>query len=320
MQTLHAPTLQRFLRIADHAALLGVLFTAAATLGRFHWGCELFTHFQPQLALCFIGYALLQFALREKARAAVALIFAVKNALPAVLLLLPPATTPAATPAHHLRILQANILTSNTNASALLALVARENPDIIILQEPNARWLSDLAPLSRAYPVSATDPREDNFGAAIFAKSARSAEIIHLNDPERAPSTRALIDVSGRTLTVIGTHPPAPYCASKWRGRNAYTLGLARLLSETQGPRVVTGDFNNTPWSSHFQAFMTISGLRDSAQGRRPQPTWPTFLPAPLRIPLDHCFHSADVRIIDRRLGPDIGSDHLPLIIDLAFD
>ena len=318
-----AQALLRYLhRVVRFAALLGVCFTFAGFLGRYNWFCELFIHFKSQLALCFIGYAALEGLARHKQFVLAALCCAFVNALPVIQLTLPTGSEPpsADSPSTTLRILQANILTSNTNAPALLDLIARENPDVIVLQETGIRWQHELAPLTNAYSLFAVKPREDNFGAAIYCKPAfSSAEILLLNDREQAPSTRAQITANGKTLTVIGTHPLMPYCKYTWVGRNAYTLDLARLLSETEGPRVVTGDFNNTPWAFHLKRFMAISGLRNSAQGRLPQPTWPSFLPAIARIPIDHCFHSPDVRIIDRRVGPGIGSDHMPLIIDIAF-
>ena len=314
--------LQRFHRLAEAAAFLGVLFTLAGLLGRFAWFLELFTHFKVQLAVCFAGYAALEFAARRHRRAWASLAFAALNAVPAVLLSLPSGARAAPlTPdlPARLRILQANILTSNTNAPALLALVAREDPDVIVLQEPNVRWLRDLAPLADRYPVHAAQPREDNFGAAIFCKTnALCAEIFLLSDPEEAPSSKALIAAGGRTVTVIGTHPLAPCCDASWLGRNAFTLELAERLKAVRGPLVVTGDFNNTPWSATFRGFLAASGLRDSAQGHGPLFTWPTAIPF-LRIPLDHCFVSRDVQVLSKRLGPDIGSDHLPLIIDVAF-
>lgn len=319
---------QRLHRAVEFAALLGALFTLAGLWGHHAWFCELFTHFKMQLALCFTAYAICEAATRHLHHAVTGLVFAAVNALPVVLLCLPPGTVSSAGPSAEtppqpharVRILQANILTSNTDPVPLMELVAREQPDVIVLQEPNARWLDALALLTNAYPVFAAEPREDNFGAAIFCKShARSAEIIHFSDAERAPSTRARLEINGRMLTVVGTHPLAPCSAYAWQGRNRYTLELARLLRDTEGARAVTGDFNNTPWSSYFQSFLKTSQLLDSAQGRAPQPTWPTFTPPFARIPLDHCLTSADVQVTDRRLGPYIGSDHLPLIIDLVF-
>ena len=310
----------RLHNLAEAAAFLGVLFTFAGLLGSHAWFLEIFTHFKLQLAVCFLGYAALELAARRHRHAAASFAFAALNAFPALLLFLPAhaqAAPPRATA--HLRILQSNILTSNTNSPALLALVATENPDVVVLQEPNERWLRELAPLTNSYPVFAALPRDDNFGAAIYCKTnALSADIFLLSDPEGAPSSLARLVVSGRTITVIGTHTLAPCSGGQWFGRNGFTLELARALRKVEGPLVVTGDFNNTPWSTTFHTFLKVSGLHDSAQGRGPLPTWPASNPL-LRIPLDHCFHSDSVLILDRHSGPDIGSDHLPLILDVAF-
>jgi endonuclease/exonuclease/phosphatase (EEP) superfamily protein YafD len=314
---------KRFHRLAEAAAFLGVLFTLAGLLGHYAWYFEICTHFKPQLALCFLFYACLELAIQRRRHAAASLAFAAVNALPVLLLFMPGATLAhaASVPeASRLRILQANILTSNTNVPALFALIARENPDVIVLQEPDERWLRELAPLIPRYPVFATLPRDDNFGAAIYCKTnALTAEIFHLSDPEGAPSSRVRIAVNGKTLTIVGTHTLAPYNDYMWRGRNRFTLELGKTLRKIEGPLVVTGDFNNTPWTSTFRAFLQASGLRDSAQGHGPQPTWPTSTLPLARIPLDHCFHSDSVRILSKRPGPDIGSDHLPLLIDVAF-
>lgn len=162
---------KRFHRLAEAAAFLGVLFTLAGLLGRHAWFLELFTHFQPQLALCFLFYACLEIAARRHGLAVASVAFAAVNALPALLLLLPPSAGLAQhEAAARLRILQANILTSNTNSPALLALVASEQPDVAVLQEADERWLRELAPLTNSHPPRQL-PRDDNFGAAIYCKT-----------------------------------------------------------------------------------------------------------------------------------------------------
>jgi endonuclease/exonuclease/phosphatase (EEP) superfamily protein YafD len=39
-----------------------------------------------------------------------------------------------------------------------------------------------------------------------------------------------------------------------------------------------------------------------------------------LMIPIDHCLVSDDIRVIMAQLGEAIGSDHLPLIIELEIE
>jgi endonuclease/exonuclease/phosphatase (EEP) superfamily protein YafD len=36
-----------------------------------------------------------------------------------------------------------------------------------------------------------------------------------------------------------------------------------------------------------------------------------------MRVPIDHLVHSPVLEVTDRRLGPDLGSDHFPLLVDL---
>jgi len=384
-------------RLIEYAAFYGVLFTLAGLFDRHHWFLGLFTHLKLPLAGCFIGYTLIELVARHRHHVAAGVIFALVNALPVLMLCLPaphqPQPTAPATVAQ-LRILQANILTSNRDAAALLSLIDREAPDVIVLQETGRRWLSDLAVLTNAYPVFAAMPREDNFGAAIFCKGSLTAgvtrascpcrhllqkpiacrcgtgilpvdvarascpcrhllqkplackcgtgilpvdvarascpcfmggtpmpraEIVYLDAYDCVPATRARLTVNGRPLTIIGVHLFVPYNRATWLAQKQQAQRLASLARDVTGSCVVTGDFNTTPWTARFQDILADSGLRDSARGRCLQPTWPAFLPPFARIPLDHALHSPDVHIVTRRLGPSIGSDHLPVILDIAF-
>ena len=64
------------------------------------------------------------------------------------------------------------------------------------------------------------------------------------------------------------------------------------------------------------------SSLRNARQGLGILPTHSIFAPqiAALSAPIDRCLVSADVRVKDFRLGPAIGSDHLPIIAELLIE
>jgi len=315
--------LKHLLRFAaaciDAGAALGVVFTIAGLLGRFNWLLELFTQLKLPLTTCFLGYAIYKVVCRKYKTAVLALLPLLINVLPPLLLLLPQEVQPA--PAHptQIRILQANILSSNNDSESLLKLIEESNPDVVVLQETNRRWLKELKVLKKRYPVNAAFPREDNFGAAIYCRHTNAtAQIIFLNDPDKLPMTRVTLSLCNKTITISGVHPLAPLGADLWKWRNRYTVELAGEVAEVKGAQIVTGDFNNTPWTKYYKQFIDISGLLDSSQGRGSLATWPTHQ-ALVRIPLDHCFHSQDVIISSRRRGPPIGSDHFPILIDALF-
>jgi endonuclease/exonuclease/phosphatase (EEP) superfamily protein YafD len=80
----------------------------------------------------------------------------------------------------------------------------------------------------------------------------------------------------------------------------------------------LAADFNITPWSPVFADILEGSGLRDSSLGFGVAPTW---LSRPLffGLPIDHILVSPDIKVKNRHVGPDVGSDHFPVIADLAF-
>ena len=86
------------------------------------------------------------------------------------------------------------------------------------------------------------------------------------------------------------------------------------------GERVaVCGDFNTVPWSGPFRHLASRSGMTDLyGDGAWSGYSWPTWTSV-LRVPLDNCLVSGGVAVTGHRHGPDIGSDHFPLVVDLAL-
>jgi endonuclease/exonuclease/phosphatase (EEP) superfamily protein YafD len=117
----------------------------------------------------------------------------------------------------------------------------------------------------------------------------------------------------------VGVHLRSP--TSGWRAgqRNWQYELLARRRAEIDGPLVVTGDFNTTPYSPIFTDWIERTGLTDVRRGRGLGYSWPTFLPI-ASIPIDHCVVSKEFRVIAERRLPSIGSDHYPILTVLALE
>jgi endonuclease/exonuclease/phosphatase (EEP) superfamily protein YafD len=62
---------------------------------------------------------------------------------------------------------------------------------------------------------------------------------------------------------------------------------------------------------------MRMSRLRDSREGFGIQPTWLSNKPL-FMVPIDHVLVSEGINIHKRFTGPDIGSDHRPVIVDFS--
>ncbi len=86
------------------------------------------------------------------------------------------------------------------------------------------------------------------------------------------------------------------------------------ILEQLDSPKLVAGDFNAIPWSAGLRAFLRDTRLT----GFNTLATWPVWLGF-AGIPIDHAFVSRDLRILDIGTGPDIGSDHLPMLIGVAL-
>jgi endonuclease/exonuclease/phosphatase (EEP) superfamily protein YafD len=216
-----------------------------------------------------------------------------------------------------LRILLANVHTANRQHELVLNLIAREDADILVLQEVNSRWLEALAPLETEYPHHVEKAREDNFGIAVFSRIPIEDLRVEYIGGARVPTAIGRLSLGESSATLIATHPVPPVGGEMFDWRNEQLREIAQLAA-TQPLSVIIGDLNTTPWSPIYQEFERTSGLCNTRRGAGILPTWPAGLGA-LGIPLDHCLVSEEIEVTGIRTGARTGSDHLPLLVDLLF-
>ncbi len=296
----------------------GVVACAATTcglLGRFSWLLDLFSHFRVQylIGLTVLGGLLL--VLRRRKTAVAFLAFAGAN-LATVLPLYFGGQNAPPEGASALRAMLLNVNTETGDADRVKQAIQDADPDVLVLQEINSRWVADLSWLESSHPYRVTQPREDNFGVGLFSKLPIAwSEIAYIGSAE-VPSILATVDIGQTDLRVIATHPLPPSGREYSRLRNEQ-LGQLPEYVDSSCPVLLLGDLNVTPWNYHFRKLLRRSGLKDSSRGFGLQPSWPNHSLL-LRIPLDHCLHSAEITVVDRRIGPDVSSDHFPVIVDFV--
>lgn len=302
--------------VAASAAV--VLLTAGAALGRRPY-FELCTHFRIQYAVVGAAAALGLALSRRFATSLVPAACVVAN-----LVYLAPfyaAATPVAADASsgsRVRLMLSNVYLGNRDYESLVARVKEERPDVLVLEEVTAPWWRNLEELRRIYPYYNALPKQGGSGIAIFSRlPVRDTEVL-VYDTSSMPGMFATLELDGRPFSVLALHPPTPTRPDKLVNRNLQFALAARRMRDTPGPRVLIGDLNCTPFSPYFQDLVRDSGLRDARDGMGLWPTWPMPLPAPLRIPIDHCLASDDVRVDAFRAGGRTGSDHRPLVVDVT--
>jgi endonuclease/exonuclease/phosphatase (EEP) superfamily protein YafD len=292
-------------------AASALIHPAATVLGRLDWRADLITHFrEPALAVTLIAIA----GLVRKHRW-VALVFgclAIVQAAPLFRYAGSNPVPPDASSTERFRVLMANVLADNVRYEDLDRLIRRERPDVVGLEELTPEWVAGLAAIRSEYPYRVELP----IGARGMALWFRARpEVI---DPPASPLLggspflHAEFAFAGRLRHLWLVHPLMPL----YRKGLPELPALAELIGRTQGSRIVIGDMNTTDGSPLFSDFVRATGLRDSRLGFGRQPSWPSDLP--YRITLEHAFVSDDLAVVARRLGPSIGSDHFPVILDLA--
>jgi endonuclease/exonuclease/phosphatase (EEP) superfamily protein YafD len=326
--------LGRRLEIAGVCATALVLAaTSLAATARYSWLGDLAVHFRVQYAgvalaalvaltwtrsWVWAGAALLAFALNVGA------------AVPALGLPLSVATPGRAVaveptrPVGNLRLAAINVLYSNTHYERVASFLRAARPDAVVLVEITPAWRAGLASLATEFPHQYYAGSWLNRGQG---KAQRGVLLLSRWPIERAatwrlgshtePALIATLAVKGRELQLIGVHAAWPLGSRISAERNRELGELSGLVRSMPRPLVVLGDLNITPFSPHFQALLSSTGLRSAAEGEGWQPTWPTFLP-PAGIQIDHALVGG-LAVLRFQRGPGVGSDHRPILVDLAF-
>jgi endonuclease/exonuclease/phosphatase (EEP) superfamily protein YafD len=227
-----------------------------------------------------------------------------------------------ATEASSASFLFANVLMSNRRAHALLELIRRHDPDVVLAVETDAWWEEALRALEHGYGQRVQQVQDNTYGMLLYSRlELRDAAVKFLIEDD-VPSVHArLVLRSGEQVELRCLHPrpPAPQESERSTERDAELLMVGRELKKLDRPAIVIGDLNDVAWSRTNATFQHISGLLDPRVGRGFYSTFNANWPF-VRFPLDHVFHSRSFRLLDFRRLPRWGSDHFPVYVKLSFE
>jgi endonuclease/exonuclease/phosphatase (EEP) superfamily protein YafD len=209
-----------------------------------------------------------------------------------------------------LRIASANLHLDNADPRPLAQWLAMAQPDIVVLVELSPGFAQGLTAIT-GYPHRITHPRDDPFGLGVLSRHPlQSAQLLDL--PGNTPLLRAVVQLHGTTLHLSAAHPMPPISREDFATRNAMLQRETRYLQHTGQPAILAGDLNASVWSRAFAG--DALGLQRTCGMA---PTWPAALGGFFGIPIDHVLTSSHWQVAACAVGPDIGSDHLPILVSL---
>ena len=239
--------------------------------------------------------------------------------------------------ARALKVVSFNLSYDNPGFSKTVDFLAKSGADVIGLSEVTPEAKAALGKLKDIYPHSIDCVGQDRFcELMLLSKKPLRYSFAGKIGPKLSYIASADMDWQGSAISIAVTHIVLPFVKPDWEPlqiwipaddpgpllaqtpalwqsmQMAVLAGYARSLGRDQ---IVMGDFNSTPWSDVQTAFRAATML----DNRGPLvATWPAQLPVPLRVPIDSVFVGGGLNLRDLRAGPDLGSDHLPIIAEIA--
>lgn len=223
-------------------------------------------------------------------------------------------------PDRRLRLLVANVLMTNRNVGQYLEIIRREDPDVIVLAEPDTYWEHCLRAIESEYPYTMKCPLGNTYGMLLYSRLELSDTEVLFRVQQDIPSFRAMLHLrSGDRVELHCLHPRPPHVGVDTLPRDAELLIVAREVKDSPKAIIVTGDMNDVAWSHTTRLFLRISGLLDPRLGRAFCNTFHSGFRF-LRWPLDHLFHSRSFRLVRMVRMEKTDSDHFAVLVELSYE
>ena len=200
----------------------------------------------------------------------------------------------------------------------IASMIEHSGAQVVVICEITQHRLGVLAKALPDYRLAAGVGRADPFGIAIFVSRAAetgddatrlnvgSGQVLDVTQGVAwAPQAQVLGRWRGREFAVLALHTISAVHDRSDRMRVPMMAGAAAWAKEQQRQgraAIVAGDFNATPWCAPFIDMLETGDLINSQVGFGFQGSWPAPLPPMLRIPIDHCVHSADLVTLRREI------------------
>lgn len=223
--------------------------------------------------------------------------------------------TPADQSAPTFRLMSFNILSENyENAEGITRAILSSGADVVNIMEGESLY-EHLTQIATVYPYRVgCGVLMEECDQMMFSKTPiENASVRSLSNIFDNRFIMGEVTVSGRKVHVVGIHTTKPYFD------NFHTMELmnaALAITATDGPLVLSGDFNASSLPPNMRMFLNSTGLKTAAFE---PPTWPVRARM-LGLAIDHVYVRAPLKMKSlTRMPNTYGSNHAGLIADIAI-
>lgn len=343
-----APTAgDRFLRVLYIVVAAALCTLVAAGFFSQVWFGEIACSFRPYycigLSLCVLSFL----EQRMRRAAGIVLVFLIANTITIAPLLIKPATNASSSESNSeghatIRFMEVNVENNSSAQTQLLKYIDKMQPDVIAVTELTPEWDKGLRAALPAYKHVWCAPAPGYYGIGIYSKLPLTDRNMFVPGVEQAkePCLSAIVSKDKMMVRVVAMHVFAPHTPNEMAQRNTQFSQIANHIQTELRPdappskmeatprapitpadnyagTVVLGDLNTTPWSQTYASFLASLDLHDSQMGYGLNPTCDIY--GFLTAPVDYCLIPRRATATSYKVGPDIGSDHKPVVVDVAI-
>jgi endonuclease/exonuclease/phosphatase (EEP) superfamily protein YafD len=220
----------------------------------------------------------------------------------------------------HFRLATVNLWVNNPATAPAIEFLRNSDADVVVLNEMTPLWKLAAKTLEDIYPyqyfrMNCQEPGHCQM--ALLSKEPWEELLSATNTPDTPSFIMARFSRQKWGITILGTRLIWPLGDGTAELQERQINAISKIVNKEGGAIILTGDFNFSPWSILHRKLTGATGLKRAEGGILA--SW-ISRSLPIRLPIDHTFVRLPAGTARMHLGPNIGSDHLPIITDLILN
>ena len=223
------------------------------------------------------------------------------------------------TASDRVRVISLDVGLAPDAREAVIDWVNMSEGDIVLLANSGGTWARAVEQKGVPYRVVNEDPGLTG-GTLVLARNGIPVTV------EEVPGILSAVDIiitvplADREITIVAVSVERPVSGSAYEERMDDFAAINSRISRNTNPTVIVGNLEASRWSRAFGVI--ADGLTNSEDGFGYRGTYLSLV-LPLvaeyaGIPVDHALYVGPITVSHRKVGPNVGTDHRPLLIDFS--